>query len=653
MSAEAAGYRPDIDGLRAVAVLLVVAFHLDVKPFSGGYVGVDVFFVISGFLITRIVVAEIACGHGFSFRRFFVRRLRRLFPALAATVAGTLSVGSFILSPALLEQMSASAAAAILSVSNVVFWMQSGYFDTAALLKPLLHTWSLGVEEQFYLVWPPLILALWVALPPRAIPWALGGIGAASLAAAHWALARDPSAAFYLMPFRVYEFVIGALLVWLPARALPPGRAADAAGFAGLAMIFAAAVLYGEETDFPGVAALLPCAGTGLVIAAGQGSGCGRLLGTRPLVRIGLISYSLYLVHWPLIVLARYHEFGPLSALSRLAVFICAVALAALMYRFVERPFRRPVPRGAAGSGRFVTASAVVAVAVAGAGLYATASGGLPWRMPEALSAEAVREGMQRRLAHVTAACRIAQFETSPACNREAPVQVLILGDSHEPDAFNAFHALYGENPSVNLISFGTLNNCRFRVENGAITVDTDRANCKRRLGMLEDPGFLDRIDVVVAGMNWPFTPYAGAHWDLLRLLKARNERLMPVVIGGYLTTRLPCAELINRFRTVEACRQERFVASFEPDESALELFEAYRDLGFLHLDKVALFCPGRRLEACETSAGGVPFAYDQHHLSLEFAQEAGRRIGAAYAAELEALGLPPRLDPAPAPPEG
>jgi peptidoglycan/LPS O-acetylase OafA/YrhL len=300
-------YRPEIDGLRAVAVISVLLYHVGVLQFSGGYVGVDVFFVISGFLITRIIFEEASRTGTFSFSNFYLRRLRRLFPALLTTVAISFLFGYWLLSPLNFREFGGSAITALTSVSNFFFWAHSGYFDTAAISKPLLHTWSLSVEEQFYLVWPAFIATLTLKKWP--VPVVLLAAGAASLLFNIPFSSGDTSTIFYLTPFRVFEFVIGAILIWLPQ--ISRYRINQALTLGGLLLIAFSVLTYTQKTIFPSFHALPPCIGAACVIYAGNNPIAKLLLGNRLSVFIGKISYSLYLVHWPLIVFYRYYVFDP------------------------------------------------------------------------------------------------------------------------------------------------------------------------------------------------------------------------------------------------------------------------------------------------------------------------------------------------------
>ncbi|WP_203158743.1 acyltransferase family protein [Methylobacterium aquaticum] len=379
------GYQPDIDGLRAVAVLAVILYHAGLVWIPGGFVGVDVFFVISGYVITRGLLRE-AAGGGIGLAAFYARRIRRILPALTATLAVTSLAAWWILLPPQFEDYAGSAAASALSVANLYFWRASGYFDAAALYRPLLHTWSLSVEEQFYLVLPvSLLLALRLRLRPLLWPFALAAL--LSLGLSLYAGRAAPTANFYLLPTRAWELLAGTLLAMAPpARTMPAPALRRIAGLAGLALILAPSLLYTEATPFPGAGALPPCLGTALLIRLGEGQGprgaATRLLAAPPLVAIGLISYSAYLVHWPLIVLGRIALMRDFTTPETVAVIGATLLLAALSYRFIERPFRHP-PSPARRMRPVFAGGLLATLVMAGLGWAGATSGGLPGRFPD------------------------------------------------------------------------------------------------------------------------------------------------------------------------------------------------------------------------------------------------------------------------------
>lgn len=336
------GYRTDIDGLRALAVLPVMLYHFSVGLFSGGYVGVDVFFVISGYLITRIIHREIEAGR-FSILAFYERRARRILPALFATIAVTAVLGFFILMPDDLRDLGISLVGVVTFSSNILFWRRTDYFAGAVETKPLIHTWSLAVEEQFYILFPIFLMLLARFLPARYF-WPTLIAAAISFALSVAALYIDPTGNYYLLPTRAWELMVGSLLAYRRgAPALSPA-VREGGALLGIILILGAALVLNDESPFPGYNALWPCLGAALVLGTGHESlaptRTARILGSWPLRSIGLISYSLYLIHWPLFVFVKYQLLRSPSGIEQIAMCVAAVALAYISWRFVERPFR-------------------------------------------------------------------------------------------------------------------------------------------------------------------------------------------------------------------------------------------------------------------------------------------------------------------------
>lgn len=333
-------FRDDIQGLRAIAVLSVLLFHAFPTAIPGGYVGVDIFFVISGYLITGIIYKSLEQG-GFSIADFYRRRIRRIVPALVVVVAATIGFGYFALSPKQYSALSVSAIASLLSVSNIYFWKTTGYFETSAELRPLLHTWSLGVEEQFYIFLPLLMYVVYRFRRALLVPVLLACF-VASLVVSELMVDRAATAAYYLLHSRAFELLIGSLLA-VAGHHLPASRRVREAGAViGLGMVLFALFAFSEHTRFPGLNALIPCVGAALLIHAGRPDGLPlvtRLIANPPFRYLGDISYSLYLWHWPVLAFAR-NEFGiELPVQVAAACVVISIVLSILSYRFVEQPF--------------------------------------------------------------------------------------------------------------------------------------------------------------------------------------------------------------------------------------------------------------------------------------------------------------------------
>jgi len=345
-------YRPDIDGLRALAVVPVIFFHADVKPFSGGFVGVDIFFVISGYLITAMLLQDIAARR-FSILSFYERRARRILPALLTVVAMTIAAGFILLLPNEFEQLAKATRHIATFTSNHFFGQtKNDYWQQNALInQPLLHTWSLAVEEQFYLIVPVLLLLCCKLHRRLGVLMALLVLGIASLTVSQYWLHTQPKAAFYLLPARAFELIIGAILAIVPIRRCNTQslKVNQYIGSVGLSCIVISIFFYHDKISFPGIAALLPCLGAAAIIYAGaaqrpeQTSWVNKLLQVRVLVFIGLISYSLYLWHWPVLVLVRsvgwYARGMPTVPTSVIIIAITLLSWAS--WRWIEQPFRK------------------------------------------------------------------------------------------------------------------------------------------------------------------------------------------------------------------------------------------------------------------------------------------------------------------------
>ncbi|MGC1460000.1 MAG: acyltransferase family protein [Steroidobacteraceae bacterium] len=453
------GYRPDIDGLRAFAIVLVVAYHYFGLP--GGYVGVDVFFVISGYLITGILLSDLQRRH-LSLREFYARRIRRILPPLLVVIATSLLVGWVCLLPYDLRELSEEACASAVYVVNFLLWHQSGYFDVGATTKPLLHLWSLAIEEQFYLLWPAfLLLANWCR---RRVDLGILGILIASLLVNLITIQDDQATAFYFPVSRLWELAAGGLLVQLERGR--KGTSLDAYGavnwpqslrsglsILGLALILSTATLYTREMKFPGYLALIPVIGAVLVLAAGPNAWPNaRILAWPPMVHVGKRSYSLYLWHWPVLVLATLIAVDRRFSYFNEACLVVSCLLAWGTFAFCEWPIRR-IPVTAGNAWRFLAVGICASVAVAAVGLL-LASGTLA----RASDARLITKIYQRPEGGCTfsgpalnantaifAPCEIVKLPGRPV--------VVLIGDSHAKELYSGLK-VYLDARQINLIEY-------------------------------------------------------------------------------------------------------------------------------------------------------------------------------------------------------
>lgn len=500
-------YRPDIDGLRTLAVVPVILFHAGASWLPGGFIGVDIFFVISGYLISSILLREIAAGN-FSFLRFYERRLRRIIPALLVVLIVTVAVFQLIALPDQAKSTAESGIAGLLSISNVYFWRTSGYFAPAAEFMPLLHTWSLGVEEQFYLLFPVVLLVLARLRLP--IGLVLMGITALGFALGYWLSVTRPSVAYYLLPARFWELGIGAVLA---AGIVPAARSRalrELLPVAGLGLIGVSLVYIRSDMPFPGWVALIPCLGAALVIHGDGRSWVARkVLGASAMVFVGMLSYSLYLWHWPVLTALRLRSASlHLEPWVALAGIAATFLLAWMSWRLVERPFRnrdtlpgrRLLWQLGAGSAAFL--------ALAG---LAIGTGGFPARLGEqarsVLAASTDVDPLRRACNDIE---RHDQCRFGPA---EGPASYAILGDSHAAALRPAIEHSGAMGETVGTLYW--IGACPFLdgVERQNAPRPSSCASFRARIwDLLEaDPG----LQTVVLGGRWPYhllgtTPESG-----------------------------------------------------------------------------------------------------------------------------------------------
>ena len=425
-------YRREIDGLRALAVLPVILFHAGFETFSGGFVGVDVFFVISGYLITTIILAELEQGK-FSIVNFYERRARRILPALFLVMLVCIPFAWFWLLPSDMKDFSQSLVAVSVFASNILFWRESGYFDTAAELKPLLHTWSLAVEEQYYVLFPLFLMLFW-KLGKRWILLMLGLVFVASLVGAQWGAYAKPAAAFYLLPTRGWELLIGAFAAFYLSQANRKefGKGlSEAAGWLGVALILYAVFAYSKTTPFPGFYALVPTIGTLLIILfATERTTVGSFVGNKAFVGIGLVSYSAYLWHQPLFAFARHQSSTEPSKLLLGLLSAIAILLAYLSWKFVEGPFRK---RGLMSRSKVFLLSFLITVVMLVSGIIGHLNNGFPGRLPSNL----IWESLSAKLAANGDVCDLkplVDYDGINACKFGAvgsSKSVILYGDSH------------------------------------------------------------------------------------------------------------------------------------------------------------------------------------------------------------------------------
>ena len=551
MSSELKPYFPVIDGLRAIAVLAVILFHLEFELFQGGFVGVDIFFVISGYLITRNIMVDIA-NMRFSFSTFYLARLRRLAPALIVTIAVTLLFGFLLYSPDALSRLSASSIAGVLSLANIRYWMVSGYFDVGASSKPLLHLWSLSVEEQFYLIWPLLLVILArIFLNKRFVFIAIIAVCVTSFCFAQYTVVRDPDMAFYWVQYRVYEFGVGALLAYyelnFSAKVNTSMRLQNFIGLAGLMCVVLAVLVFDEFTPVPGYWFLLPCLGTVMLIWSKNASALRLLMANRAAQAVGKISYSLYLVHWPIWVFASFWYFTAFTFVQKIGVFVGIFVAAICLYSLVEKKYRygkavnilanseqAPETLTKQSNSLFVIGFAVLVLIILSFAWYIRSNNGLPNRLTAYSNLPTSNRSIE-----CTYPRNNKQFQNCIFGEKVAPMtRVLLVGDSHSTNIRSGFDQFGVENKiqfhSYSATGCAPLLNIKLMTES-AVSPDKQCLSYSHKLQELVSSEKFDSI-IFVARWMWYYEhePY-GFGQDVIKgyifdgdgdIVKGRNSEL-------------------------------------------------------------------------------------------------------------------------------
>ena len=622
-------YRADIDGLRALAVLPVLFYHAGIPGFPGGFVGVDIFFVISGYLICGMIDADIR-GGSFSLGNFYKRRILRILPALFVMFLVTSILAYLYCLPVELLDYSRSLASAVGSVSNVYFAGTAGYFDAPAETKPLLHTWSLGVEEQFYLVTPLLMLFACRVLPKR-YRLLFAAIAVVSFVAALAMSTRNTTFAFYLTPFRAWELALGALLAigFIPAPGGEFGK--NACGAAGMLLLLGV-ICFGSASAPLLLMTSLASIGATLVIASSESgvSTVGRLLSWLPVVFVGLISYSLYLWHWPLIVFQRTEALlvpGSSPNVSRLVLVAVAMGIAFLSWKFVEMPFRSKA-RETSRAAVFGVASAATASVLALCGL-ALFAGGAPYRFPERVVSIGAWLAYDPSSAFRTGQCYLGTGRQSfdvPVCMTADPKRAnyLLVGDSH---AAHLWYGLSSAMPEVNILQV-TASECR----PAAVSGSRDATPTCRNLMRSVFNEFLvnNKVDKILLAASWKDEdlPILSATLEILKSRGSEVVVLGPIVEYDSALPRLLVDGILHNDPSIAGAMRTAGVR--DRDRAMRRLVT---DLGATYVSVYDSVCRNDRCD--EFVEGDIPLQFDAGHLTAKGSVEVGRRISVSLVRKL------------------
>jgi peptidoglycan/LPS O-acetylase OafA/YrhL len=640
-------YRPDIDGLRAIAVMAVVLFHINPSWLPGGFTGVDIFLVISGYLITGNIIKDANSSAGFSYREFYRRRILRIVPVLLLVLLVALIVGQFIMLPMDFDSLNYSAVSAILSASNIYFsyFLDTSYFAADSNLQPLLHLWSLGVEEQFYFIWPILLILITSRLSKQGLLIFIAILTVASFTLAQVLLKSNPMFAYYMLPARAGELLIGGLLaVWLSKQQHGPSFLVSLQlGFIGLALVFASLCLITEEMGFPGIMALPSTLGSALIILAGHGGvhGVNRILALRPMVMIGLISYSLYLWHWPVLAFYRY-LYGSLDNLIGFGLFGLMVILSIISYRFVEKPCRR-LRWGFPRTMGIVFISGSLSILMVCAGMFLTKGFGI----------YALDEMYRHSLIKLEPAPPAYKYPY--ICQRKRlKEEDLVRGDCLINPGGQAGVLLWGDSNAAHYV--GVLGAIAKR--EGFAFRNAAHSSCPPILYNVEDVISTERlddcihsIDVVKKSLDGYSTVVIGAAWEGYFNKNPSFARSVELTVDALLSAgkRVVILGQVPRYAALDrSCQQKALKLPFLscskfPDEvgrSHANIFLERLTFGkenLSYFDLRPLLCPEGH---CSPSLNGNFLYFDNSHLSMEGSWIAGEALMAPDVVPHAFLGM-------------
>ncbi|MFP2128120.1 acyltransferase family protein [Escherichia coli] len=561
-------YRPDIDGLRAVAVIAVILYHFHIPFFQGGFVGVDIFFVISGYLITKNIVSQVDAGR-FRFSEFYSRRTRRLIPTLLSVILASFVCAALLMSPADMASFSGSVVYAVAGISNFYFWMQSGYFDSFSSLKPLLHTWSLSVELQFYLIWPVLMILLcrFESLRKLRYLFVLLFILISGYLSANLSYSNSETA-FFMTPFRMHEFAIGGLISFLNTQRY--NRALLSLLYVSGLSIVIGSIFMLNVTDFvfPGYVAMIPCLGAALMIASGGSHPFSLLTGNRFASHIGEISYSLYLVHWPVFVFGSYAIVFEPTVKQTVMMIAFTIIASYLVYYTIEKPFRNPNTSKLTNPW-FNAACATAALLIAVPATSSWKGGGWEWRIPEEIrTASNISSSLstdytwayQREIAKHKS---FSQDSTRP--------KLLVIGDSQSADVINALMESGGLK-DFNVVAKTVSMECGVpyiskeesadffsKVNKATIAKPELIAGCVSQMNEAFDEKLLGQADKIVIAMYYPAE---SLKYLLSAIDKLNSETTAKVYLIGRKNLSRSSLDIVNSFQRIVGV--ERYASKFK-----------------------------------------------------------------------------------------
>lgn len=603
-------YRRDIDGLRALAILSVLLFHLEFPGFSGGWVGVDIFFVISGYLITQNIIALIIKGQ-FSFATFLAGRARRLFPSYLIVIALTLIAAYYIFDRAYLKNVAGEALASSLGLANLYFWRDGDYFNLANRLRPLLHLWSLGVEMQFYLIWPFLLL-ITIKNAKKFLPLMVISIFLASLLLAEYFSGGSTEATFFLPQFRIFEFATGALLVFFEPYLKITTWMETLFESLGFGLIAYAIIFFDQNTPYPSFYALIPCFGTLMLLMSECKKSFGILINNQLMAAIGKISYCLYLVHWPIIVFFLYRHVTPFSLREKMFILVLSFLLAIVLHTYIEIPiWKRQIFTKLSNEKIALTCCALTLIVITPSAII-WSKGGLSWQGPtlelDRIEIGSILSRQARNFQNKT--LNVIQFSGEPQTKK-----LLFLGDSHGPDLGAAFL----ENSDPNRYEIATLS------FDDACFSNLDRRNllqkalnkpnnCQTEKLALTNSPLVKKASAIFIANYWSAKSLEGLS-DGITFLKANTS--VPIYLVGQnaifpgLDTSLMYLSNMDKEKLNKFFYDHQSMSDIEANQQLKKLAD---DNGLIFIDRQAIVCDASKNTCLIYDANGQPYYLDSHH---------------------------------------
>ena len=633
-------YRADIDGLRAIAIIAVLLFHIDHQLLPGGYTGVDIFFVISGYLISSHVIREIIKSNNFSFRIFYMKRIKRILPALLVMIFTTIIAGHYLLTNFYFFTLGEQSLSATLSFSNILFYNESGYFDLDSEKKPLLHTWSLGVEEQFYLIWPIILIALFLKIKNiKHITLILISLLSISFAS-NYIFSDNPNAIFYLMPFRIFEFAAGSLIAiqhqFRPTTQKTSSIENNIFSLVAITMLISPMFFLTNKSLFPYYNALPTIIGSAILIH-NKNTMASKILSAKPLVFIGLISYSLYLYHWPIIVYIKTlnQSINLRIELTYTLILSLTLLTSLVSYHLIEKPFRFSNKKHIHYLHALLFFLLILISTMISRQTIESHNDSI-----EIIKKTFDEISNERYSLLKKYGCNVADDKNQNNCDWEAPNQLLFIGNSHNIDGYNIFRTITKDNKKYNLMYSGSSYYCKYKINSQSV-IASESGKCTSGAVNLNSIDFIKNIDTLVVNI-FKIKEWGGTETKIIKKIKSINPEINIVLIGGYIGLRPNlCRELVNKFGQTDICKHEKFVSFWGKTEKNWVLKQSFAETNFLYIDRISLLCGKQReLSKCKSLVNDELIFYDGDHFSLAGSKYVSELIYKEYKTELNNMNI-------------